>query len=61
MARKKTAWSDNPKTCGECAHGKPINEHWNTALDGTLICVRCPYSKRAQIRNEKQCENFESK
>jgi hypothetical protein len=45
-------------TCGECKLGEEIRKHWNMALDGHYICVRCPHSTRARLKSETACEHF---
>ena len=45
-------------TCGECALGEEIRQHWNRALDGHYICVRCPHSSRARLKSETACEHI---
>ena len=61
MARVKV---DKPATvhyCGDCAHANEVQEHWNRALDGHYICVRCKFSSRSRLKSETGCENFKNK
>ena len=50
MQRSKTERPVN--VCGDCEHGTEVQEHWNRALDGHYICVRCPYSERCRLKSE---------
>ena len=47
--------------CGECTLAHEVQEHWNRALDGHYICVRCKYSCRSRLKSEPACENFKIK
>lgn len=47
--------------CGECANGEFYYTHRNLDIDGNPICLKCKYSKRSRIRDEKACEKFVKK
>ena len=59
MGRVTKTESDKPQhLCGECALAHEVQEHWNRALDGHYICVRCPHSSRSRLKSEKACEHL---
>lgn len=59
MAKSK---AELTHTCGECAHANEVWEHWNRALDGHYICIRCPYCSRSRLKQEEACiEHFKPK
>lgn len=59
MGRVTKTESAKPQhLCGECSLAHEVQEHWNRALDGHYICVRCPHSSRARLKSEQACEHF---
>lgn len=60
MAKKIKQQPDDRK-CGDCAHGEWIEQHANKDHRGRYICLRCPFSKRARIRDERVCDQYKPK
>lgn len=60
MARSKQQ-EQATRYCGDCAESNEVQEHWNRALDGHYICVRCKYSSRSRLKSEPACEHYKKK
>lgn len=60
MARNKQQ-EQATRYCGDCAESNEVQEHWNRALDGHYICVRCKYSSRSRLKSEPACEHYKKK
>lgn len=56
--RKKAKIEEKIGVCGECANGEFYYTHRNLDVEGNPICLKCKYSKRSRIRDEKACEKY---